>query len=818
MLAVRFAMLALLVGCIEPHLTPCGDLDCPGGTVCLVDRCVTPQQLAGCTGKAEGDGCAVDTKVGVCANGACTFGGCGNSKLDPGEVCDDGNTAFGDGCSADCASLETCGNGVVDVALGEGCDCGTNAASRPIGCRLVNSDDPEAECTTGCQPRFCGDGAVDVLEQCDGTDLGTSTCADFGYYRGAPTCSTVCQLEITGCDGRCGDGAVEPAFGEFCDQAPPAGTCLTYGYDAGYVGCSQACSVDAGHCERFGWVQLETGDIKSVWASSTQTLVVAPAAQGGTNAWMVINGIRELSPAGTYLLAAGDGTRAYAIAADRIAVWSGTSWSMATVGWTAASPSAAFASATLGLYAVVGGRVWRYSAGAWTDQGLANITGINGGAAEVVAWTTSTISVSSGGAWTTEAPPSLGTTAIDLVSRAAVGPTWLGAGTNLFRRDNGVWTSRPVGVRQQSGQTTPDGDLLGVAATSGVVRYFNDTTAAREEQLFSPGTARSVSLTDDGGIAFASNLGAYRLRSGAWGTMDPILQGWAYQPWKYDRFSRLEVGRDGSATLMEPRGNGSNTGPWTGKLDGTGFSPLASSSNAYGLYDVTSTADGYLVGLGDAGVVDAYDTNVVYLDRYIYDIDGNQIGFHTWTIMKPARNGDVLLGGSQELAIGHASGNWSLLGVPGYDLLDLDADASGGVVALATDDNGQLVVRIDAAGTVTALAGSANLGLRDIWVAPTGEIVAVGGSKVLRCPQNTCTVETVAANLYTISGTAPDDVFVGGLPNNSSFGALTHWDGTRWFPVRTPSVFVYSLYVDERSFAYLDGSTRVYGLQRVARW
>ena len=37
---------------------------------------------------------------------------CGNGNLDPGEECDDGNTADGDGCSAACES--ECGNGVLD--------------------------------------------------------------------------------------------------------------------------------------------------------------------------------------------------------------------------------------------------------------------------------------------------------------------------------------------------------------------------------------------------------------------------------------------------------------------------------------------------------------------------------------------------------------------------------------------------------------------------------------------------------------------------------------------------------------------------------
>ncbi len=51
------------------------------------------------------------------AGGYC---GDGVTQTELGEVCDDGNTESGDGCSADCTSDESCGNGITDV--GEDCD------------------------------------------------------------------------------------------------------------------------------------------------------------------------------------------------------------------------------------------------------------------------------------------------------------------------------------------------------------------------------------------------------------------------------------------------------------------------------------------------------------------------------------------------------------------------------------------------------------------------------------------------------------------------------------------------------------------------
>jgi cysteine-rich repeat protein len=44
---------------------------------------------------------------------------CGDGIVSDNEVCDDGNTIAGDGCSASCASDESCGNSVVDEDAGE---------------------------------------------------------------------------------------------------------------------------------------------------------------------------------------------------------------------------------------------------------------------------------------------------------------------------------------------------------------------------------------------------------------------------------------------------------------------------------------------------------------------------------------------------------------------------------------------------------------------------------------------------------------------------------------------------------------------------
>src|SRR3569623_784781 len=116
----------LLAGCVDDHLTACGDgTACPAGRVCdeMHHGCAAPDQLTACAGAAARAACH---PAGF--DGACLVPGCGNRVVEPGEQCDDGNHVGDDGCSADCRSDEQCGNGVVDGAIGEACDDGNLAS------------------------------------------------------------------------------------------------------------------------------------------------------------------------------------------------------------------------------------------------------------------------------------------------------------------------------------------------------------------------------------------------------------------------------------------------------------------------------------------------------------------------------------------------------------------------------------------------------------------------------------------------------------------------------------------------------------------
>ena len=63
---------------------------------------------------------------------------CGNGVVDPGEECDDGNFASGDGCNASCVA-EFCGDGIVNNGGAEVCDDGNTT--------------PYDGCSATCQPQ-----------------------------------------------------------------------------------------------------------------------------------------------------------------------------------------------------------------------------------------------------------------------------------------------------------------------------------------------------------------------------------------------------------------------------------------------------------------------------------------------------------------------------------------------------------------------------------------------------------------------------------------------------------------------------------------
>jgi cysteine-rich repeat protein len=163
------ASLAMLAACGYPPLDSiCGDQFCLSQQICAAkqDVCIDP-------------------------------GGCGDGVIDPGEVCDDGNIMDGDGCSADCHSDETCGNGIIDKHSSnpEECDDG----------KLNGTTDDICDIT--CH-KFCGDGIVDQSkgEQCDPGAMDSADC------NSSMAAAVSCKI------AKCGDGYTNMVAKEQCDS------------------------------------------------------------------------------------------------------------------------------------------------------------------------------------------------------------------------------------------------------------------------------------------------------------------------------------------------------------------------------------------------------------------------------------------------------------------------------------------------------------------------------------------------------------------------------------------------------------------------
>lgn len=195
---------------------------------------------------------------------------CGNGVVDPGEACDDGNVVSGDGCSADCRTVESgwrcpeagracspiCGDGI--VAGRETCDDGNTQSGD--GCSNICLTEPGWDCSGGTCVRssfdgglepdgrqaVCGDGIMSGAEECDDGPMNSDS-----TYGG---CTTRCTL-----GPHCGDGTVDQ--GEECDlgdlngkpviftDVTDGGTWTVVGNPLGLVWCYPDCRRGQPLCE-----------------------------------------------------------------------------------------------------------------------------------------------------------------------------------------------------------------------------------------------------------------------------------------------------------------------------------------------------------------------------------------------------------------------------------------------------------------------------------------------------------------------------------------------------------------------------------------
>ena len=266
----------------------------------------TPACNATCSGLSKGTCVEKVSEPGI------EYAICGNTLVEPGEICDKSNLnglvcanldpskrwmAGGTPvCASDCKSIlqgscvedtssspvtSFCGNNTIEGT--EVCD-GTNLNGKTCrdfdGTRNWASGEPsctQCKLTIGtCKentdvPQQCGNNTIEGTEVCDGTNLNGKTCRDFDSTRnwasGEPSC-TQCKLTIGSCKENstvqsvCGNEEVE--LGEACEllangavrwSSDVAPTCEDYSnafewrQDTGEPGCKQ-CKLDRGTCEQ----------------------------------------------------------------------------------------------------------------------------------------------------------------------------------------------------------------------------------------------------------------------------------------------------------------------------------------------------------------------------------------------------------------------------------------------------------------------------------------------------------------------------------------------------------------------------------------
>ncbi len=158
-----------------------------------------------------------------------------------------------------------CGNGVVD--LGEQCD-GANLAGRSCGTEGFSGG------TLGCNPDCtldtaqcgeCNDGTIEASlgEDCDFDAMGNpiipATCQSLGYSTpGKPGCATNCKYDLAPC--QCGDGMIDGA--EACDGADlGTHTCMTEGFAGGTLACDATCKLVTSGCTSCGNGVVDPGEL-----------------------------------------------------------------------------------------------------------------------------------------------------------------------------------------------------------------------------------------------------------------------------------------------------------------------------------------------------------------------------------------------------------------------------------------------------------------------------------------------------------------------------------------------------------------------------
>ena len=232
-------------------------------------------------GKNNGDGkgCSAACRIeeyATCTSNAlghtsvCTPGKCGDGKIGKGEVCDDGNSRGGDGCSADCKAVEAyykcrkeggscaltaCGDGKLNDGntsyIGEECDLGAGKNGEGKGCTYFCRLEPGYECANSNCTQVkaqsnCGDGILGKNEACDDRNqLGGDGCSPECRVETGFECFNNTNESASVCRPTCGDGIWNITSTKIPGKTPTNARDLIEECDLGSDnGKGKGCSID----------------------------------------------------------------------------------------------------------------------------------------------------------------------------------------------------------------------------------------------------------------------------------------------------------------------------------------------------------------------------------------------------------------------------------------------------------------------------------------------------------------------------------------------------------------------------------------------
>ncbi|MBN2724737.1 MAG: hypothetical protein JXR95_11760 [Deltaproteobacteria bacterium] len=177
-------------------------------------------------------------------------------------ICDSNCTIVTGGCTGNTWTCNSAYYGTDD-----GCDCGCGIVdpdclnSTSVVCEYEYCDsgfivDPDENNLCIVDP--CGNGIIDAGEDCDGTELGGYDCLSIpgGFESGELTCNSECKFDTDACvvSADCGNGVIDGL--EECDGSELGGndcTTVTGGFIGGNLSCSSSCTYDTSSCNYTGW-------------------------------------------------------------------------------------------------------------------------------------------------------------------------------------------------------------------------------------------------------------------------------------------------------------------------------------------------------------------------------------------------------------------------------------------------------------------------------------------------------------------------------------------------------------------------------------